>query len=113
MFDENSLFPLVLRGATKQNTTEITCLFIFLFCFPSTRKEEDQERRHSGKSLFVSCSTFFFFFFNLKHRALVFFWKPPYFIINILYPGCPLSSVMANQHTQATAVHSNYSNQSN
>ena len=34
MFDKNSLFPLVLRGATKQNATEITCLFIFFILFP-------------------------------------------------------------------------------
>ena len=111
MFDENSLFTLVLKGATKQNTTEITCLFIFLLCFPSTRKEEEQERRYSRKSFFVFL--LHIFSFNLKHRAFVFFWKSPYFIINILYPGWPLSPVMANQHTQATAAHSNYSNQSN
>lgn len=113
MFDENSIFTL--KGATKKNTSEITCLFIFffLFCFPSMRKEEEQERRYSRKSLFFSCFTFFFFFFNLKHRVLVFFWKCPYFIMNILYPGWPLSPVMARQHTQATAVHSNYSNWSN
>lgn len=36
---------------------------------------------------------------KIKHRVLVFFWKCPYFIMNILYPGWPLSPVMARQHT--------------
>lgn len=110
MFDENSIFTL--KSATKKNTSEITCLFIFsFFNFLSLLRG----RRKSRREDIVESHCFFpaphsFFFFNLKHRALVFFWKSPYFIMNILYPGWPLSPVMARQHTQATAVHSNYSN---
>ena len=78
--------------------------------FPFHGEGSKAEERIHWKTIVSSAPAFIPFY--LKHRTPVFFWKPPSFIINILYPGWQLNLVMANQHTQATAIHSNYSNQS-